>query len=73
MYDVKVTHLLTNIHEAMCDNGGHFTCGEAEDVAELYREAGDAEAAEVFMDSHAIHDEEGDLHFGRHCPHDEGD
>lgn len=46
------------------DNGLHFTCGEANVVADVLVETGQREAAVTWLAGHAIGDDEGDDHFG---------
>lgn len=57
--------VLRAMFEPLCDGAGHFTCGEANRVADLLSLADDAAVAlgADFLMAHARHDEEGDEHW----------
>lgn len=44
------------------DNAGHFNCGEADRIAELFRAFDMADLADGFLSAHADDDDEGDWH-----------
>jgi hypothetical protein len=44
-------------------NGEHFTCIEAEVVADVLRAAGHTHSAEVWLKGHAMGDDVGDSHY----------
>lgn len=45
------------------DTGGHFSCGEAEALADVLRAAGHTDAADEWIEGHAGADDEGDDHY----------
>ena len=55
--------MLDACEEALLDNAHHFSCSEAEAIADLIREAQDDASAEQFLLAHAADDDEGDAHF----------
>ena len=47
------------------DIGPKLACGEVDVLADLFTATDEAEIAEMWLDSHARGDDEGDLHFAR--------
>lgn len=43
---------------------GGFTCAEIESIADVLRIGGHDDVADFIISEHAIHDEDGDAHFG---------
>lgn len=58
-----VADVLTHCHSGLCENGYHFTCDEADMIAELYRAWGDDTRADQFLYAHSVDDDEGDSHY----------
>lgn len=48
---------------AWYDNGGHFTCTEAEVLYEFFKAFDQDGTADALIYSHALEDDGGDLHF----------
>lgn len=61
--DEKVRAVLDMLGECATDVGSHFTCTEAEMIADLFRAMGDDDGAAHWIDAHAEDDEEGDDHY----------
>ena len=66
----EIKPVLDALHDLICCdrdmwhmNAMHFTCTEAEAIADLLRALGGDEDADVFMDSHAEYDQPGDIHY----------
>jgi hypothetical protein len=55
-------HLLTEIHSALCDNAGSYTCSEADAIDTLYITYGLIELGDQFMKCHASNDVDDDWH-----------
>ena len=47
------------------DVGPKLTCSEVEALAIILRAAGSTQAAEAWLDGHAVGDDDGDMHYGR--------
>lgn len=60
---VAVENLLQLDAGVWMDNATHFTCDEAETLAQVFRAAGATNLAEEFIAAHTRGDEEGDEHY----------
>jgi hypothetical protein len=63
--DQAVARMADTLGDGMTasDAGSHFTCGEAEDIADVLRAAGHDAAADEWLAGHGTGDDEGDSHY----------
>lgn len=53
------------------DNAGHFSCSEAETLAEFFRAHGAPDMADQFIGVHGESDDEDDDHYDPNADHDD--
>lgn len=58
-----MSDVLNVLADFFLDNAEGLTCTEVEVLSEAYREAGDADMADLVVRNHAFGDDEGDSHY----------
>ena len=73
----RTPHARQRTHSWRCDphcwydNAGHFSCSEAETIAEFFRAHGEPDMADRFIGVHGESDDEGDDHYDPNADHED--